>query len=332
VTKPGLPRAWCTPSPGGTALFIGAALAMTAGPAVLAWQVYQSAQPGAVKCALLVVTSLVSGQGLHLLAWVGHEGFHFNLAKNRHLSALLGIFFTAPIALFFTVGENSIHWRHHRFTNRQGDPQIPLYAPLDTFWRRLLLARTHTEWLYIRNTLRMAFGSLAVRASFSPDVMRRYAQLNVAVSLVWLLVYVGLAVAVPEILLVWLVPAHAAAFLVSSLRPYAEHAGTDAQEFRVARTRSSPWVSAFYFFNNYHLEHHLYPNVPCYRLPRVHRLLKEQGFYARSGAHVVNTVRGALAVAGSAAPYPQEAAESGDFDSGDEAWTQNYVNSTGTRA
>ena len=28
---------------------------------------------------------------------------------------------------------------------------------------------------------------------------------------------------------------------------------------------------------NYHLEHHLYPAVPHYRLPRLHRLLADQG-------------------------------------------------------
>jgi fatty acid desaturase len=30
---------------------------------------------------------------------------------------------------------------------------------------------------------------------------------------------------------------------------------------------------------NYHLEHHLLPTVPPYRLPALHRLLRERGFY-----------------------------------------------------
>ena len=30
---------------------------------------------------------------------------------------------------------------------------------------------------------------------------------------------------------------------------------------------------------NFHLEHHLYPRVPCWRLPALHRWLKEQGVY-----------------------------------------------------
>jgi fatty acid desaturase len=31
---------------------------------------------------------------------------------------------------------------------------------------------------------------------------------------------------------------------------------------------------------NYHIEHHFLPSVPNYRLPALHRLLRERGFYA----------------------------------------------------
>jgi fatty acid desaturase len=30
---------------------------------------------------------------------------------------------------------------------------------------------------------------------------------------------------------------------------------------------------------NFHIEHHLMPSVPCWRLPGLHRLLVERGFY-----------------------------------------------------
>jgi fatty acid desaturase len=41
----------------------------------------------------------------------------------------------------------------------------------------------------------------------------------------------------------------------------------------------------FLFFGaNYHLEHHAYPGVPCYRLPRLHRYLASLGTYDRVNA------------------------------------------------
>jgi len=30
---------------------------------------------------------------------------------------------------------------------------------------------------------------------------------------------------------------------------------------------------------NYHLEHHLYPRVPCWRLPALHRWLRDTDWY-----------------------------------------------------
>jgi beta-carotene hydroxylase len=72
---------------------------------------------------------------------------------------------------------------------------------------------------------------------------------------------------------------HLLGFMYTGLRPYVEHAGTVPGPFRDARTRTSPFFSILYFFNNYHLEHHLYPWVPCYRLPAVHRYLERLGYF-----------------------------------------------------
>jgi hypothetical protein len=49
------------------------------------------------------------------------------------------------------------------------------------------------------------------------------------------------------------------------------------------------WVGRFLLFPhhvNYHLEHHLYPAVPHYNLPALHRALAEKG--ALQGAEVRN--------------------------------------------
>lgn len=69
-----------------------------------------------------------------------------------------------------------------------------------------------------------------------------------------------------------------------------------------ARTRTSPFFTALFLGTNYHLEHHLYPSVPCYRLPRVHRILQEQGLL--SEAHVETTIRGAYRHATAMSQYP----------------------------
>jgi fatty acid desaturase len=35
----------------------------------------------------------------------------------------------------------------------------------------------------------------------------------------------------------------------------------------------NPVISFFYWNMNYHVEHHMYPGVPCYNLPNLHKLI-----------------------------------------------------------
>jgi fatty acid desaturase len=50
----------------------------------------------------------------------------------------------------------------------------------------------------------------------------------------------------------------------------------DVPDFRLCcRTFTlNPVVQFLYWHMNYHIEHHMYAAVPCYRLGRLHRLIK----------------------------------------------------------
>ena len=55
--------------------------------------------------------------------------------------------------------------------------------------------------------------------------------------------------------------------------------------FTSARTVVSNKFVSFFMCNlNYHLEHHLFPGVPCYNLPKVHALLSNT--YRQTGSSV----------------------------------------------
>ncbi|MFQ5701598.1 MAG: fatty acid desaturase family protein [Acidobacteriota bacterium] len=53
--------------------------------------------------------------------------------------------------------------------------------------------------------------------------------------------------------------------------------------------RSSLFWNFAFLWSNFHLEHHYFPRVPFYNLPRLHRLLKP--FYAREGMRPVGYAR-----------------------------------------
>jgi len=66
-------------------------------------------------------------------------------------------------------------------------------------------------------------------------------------------------------------------YVLTCMRAYMEHAGTVPGQFHDSRSYTSPLYTLLFFGGNYHLEHHLYPAVPSYRLPALHRHLASLG-------------------------------------------------------
>ncbi len=73
---------------------------------------------------------------------------------------------------------------------------------------------------------------------------------------------------------------------IANLRGIAEHGmTTGGNEMTDTRTVATNPVLSFLMCNiNYHIEHHLYPGVPWYNLPKVHKLLQEE--YQSAGSSV----------------------------------------------
>jgi fatty acid desaturase len=128
--------------------------------------------------------------------------------------------------------------------------------------------------------------------------------LNIALSAAWVGVYAWIAYQAPAAGTAAIAVPHLFGILYTGLRSYVEHAGTGTGLFQDSRTRISPFFSLVYFFNNYHLEHHLYPYVPCYRLPRVHAFLSARGYYAAAHSFVERGVWRNYAYATGRFQYP----------------------------
>jgi fatty acid desaturase len=87
--------------------------------------------------------------------------------------------------------------------------------------------------------------------------------------------------------LMWLLPMATWLPLVSRLRNIAEHAlidqnGTDP--LRHARTTRANGLERLFiapYWVNYHCEHHMFTQIPCWNLPRAHALLKAKGVVDR---------------------------------------------------
>jgi len=90
--------------------------------------------------------------------------------------------------------------------------------------------------------------------------------------------------------------------LVTRLRNIAEHAvvNTTDDPFTHARTTHANFLERLFiapYWVHYHAEHHVFMHLPCYNLPRAHRLLMQKGYGER-----MQIAPGYLAVLNQAAP------------------------------
>jgi beta-carotene hydroxylase len=304
--RPNIPRALYEPSLAGSGAFVLSGLVCFVGFGLLASYVAALDVALWLRIAILVPVLLLASNGAHLLGIAGHEGVHLNLHTNKYVSAVVGCFFSA-MSGFPAIGHGVAHWSHHRYTNQAGDPDVGLYPPFRSFWRRFLLARSAGQRSHLVNLFALACGwplGFHHKLPFTALEQRRLAGLNIGFLVFWFGLYALLAfhrplVAVMAVLLPLIIT-----LPITGLRGYIEHAGTGVGPFRDSRSYVSPLFTALLFGNNFYLEHHLYPGVPCYRLPELHRLLEAEGYFKRHGAAVESTVLGTLRHTTSRSQYP----------------------------
>ncbi|MCW5892025.1 MAG: fatty acid desaturase [bacterium] len=304
--RPRLPAQLVAPSFPLALAVVGTSVGVFVAGGVLATWASGAALPLALRVVLVAAGVLVAAHGAHLCGFVGHEGIHLNLHPNRWVSVVLGTFVSAMTS-FSAIGYGIAHWNHHRFTNQGSDPDAQLYAPLRTFWSRFLRARVNGNRSHQRNMIRMALGkplALGYKLPFSARAQRRLAWMNVAMLALWLATYAAIAVVAPRFVIFGVVLPILVLVPMSGLRGYLEHAGTRVGPFRDTRSYAAPFYTALFLGNNFHLEHHLYPGVPCYRLPAVHRFLRAEGWFAHWQSPIETTVWGALRHTTAASQYP----------------------------
>lgn len=238
-----------------------------------------------MACATLL---LISAQGYQLLGFVGHEGFHFNLHSNRTVSALLGIIFSSATLVFYQTGVSLDHLNHHRFVNTEQDPDLELFGQFKTTRARIFRSRLKANITFFLYTLKLALGKpIELDMSLAPFSLRTYQKMalfNFACAWAW----IGIYIAIFYISGLWLVLCVVLPLIIanfySAIRPYLEHNQTGIERHNNARSRTHWLFTLFYAGNNFHFEHHLYPSVCCFNLPKVHRLLIAKGWISPSAS------------------------------------------------
>lgn len=286
IKRPAIPVELYHPSILGMLGFISYAFLMFVGAGVAGYLVMTNVESTQLMVALLLPCIIVGGLGAHLLGWMGHDGTHLSLHPNKYVSVTLGLFFSAMLVTYMEMGFAFEHWNHHRYCNKSKDPDIKVLSGLKTWWQRILFTRIVYNLNYAKILFRVLMKKplgFHYKLPFKDPALRAFCWLNLAFSLFWLGVYVALTIYDWRIFPFCVLAPTLVGLVLSGSQSYIDHAGTESDALWAnSRTRISAIATALWFGGNYHLEHHLYPGVPAYRLPKVHRILREQGLIEKA--------------------------------------------------
>jgi fatty acid desaturase len=223
------------------------------------------------------------------LAILMHEAAHGGLHPNLKVNDWVGEWLcAAPMGA--TLGKyRPYHLTHHKYAQQAEDPDLILSAPFPT--TRASLRRKIVRDLTGQTFFKQRFGALLGQLRGSPGDQPKGAIFagEVARQGPFLLWNLGLLIVLSAMglwwawLALWIVPMATWFPLVTRLRNIAEHALVAKDEpdpFRHARTTRASWIERALiapYYVNFHAEHHLFMHMPCWNLPKAHRLLENKG-------------------------------------------------------
>ena len=289
------------------------ALAIAFDWAVIIAAIAVSQWAGNILVYLLSVA--VIGGRMHGFGVLLHEFAHYRfIDKRKELSDwVCDLLLSWPILT--TIGAyRRNHLAHHRYTNTDKDPDWVIKLGNRKFifpqsWQHGVL--TMLSYLLVVGSIIDVF-SIARRLGAMEQQPLSYRLARLGFYIAWVQIFT-LTGTWMGFLLYWAVPYLTTFFLLMHIRSVAEHFGSMDYSHELGGTRSVIpfyWERAFFAPHNvnHHLEHHLYPSVPFYNLPALHRALMQNPAYVarahNTRGYTVGLVRETLS---GAHPFPIKA-------------------------
>ena len=246
--------------------------------------------PFTIPLAVMIIGARQLGLGI-----LQHDAAHSALHSDAKINEWVGEWLCGGGVARY----RKYHLQHHKFAQQSEDPDLVLSAPFpitrESFRRKVIRDLTGQTWFKQRFGLLQY--NLKTRAKGAPVLpilgaeivrQRRFLIVNaiaiagftvagLLVGRVWWWGWFAL----------WLLPRATWFQLVTRLRNIAEHALVAKDEpdpLHHARTTMANFVERALiapYYVNYHCEHHMFMHLPCYQLPRVHRMLDKKGVLPR---------------------------------------------------
>ena len=240
--------------------------------------------PITIPLAIVIIGGRQLGLGI-----LNHDAAHGALHKNAQVNDWVG----KKLLGGGLDTYRKTHLQHHKFAQQREDPDLKLSAPFPI--TPTSLARKIRRDLTGQTYFQARFGGTVKRLSarkpgekLAPlvwaELVRHRSQITQAVLFT--------AIGAPfgywwAWWVLWLLPSMTWRQMITRFRSIAEHSLVAVDEpdpLKHARTTKANLVERALvapYYVNYHCEHHMFMHIPCYQLPRAHRLLKAKGYHLR---------------------------------------------------
>jgi len=223
----------------------------------------------------------------HGMSVLMHDAAHGVLFKTKFLNEWVGTYLLGAPYGGDMASYRKYHLKHHKYAQSERDPDLPLSAKFPTspasLRRKFLRDISGLTFLRIKiASLKMRFGNHAqIDGADAFKKTSPWPTLITNVILFGVLATLGKWWVYP---LLWLLPLGTLFFAIIRLRNIAEHGMTtfDDNPLTHARTTRTHLLSRIFispYWVNYHIEHHAYMYVPCYRLKALHHEMGQAGHY-----------------------------------------------------
>lgn len=251
-----------------------------------------------VLTAILAVF-ILGGQQL-ACSVIMHDASHKSLFKTSWMNDFFGKWFGGYPVLSDLLRYRPYHVKHHVHTGLEDDPDTNLTAGYPAGKKSLLrkIGRDLSGITGVKTTIAvfmMHLGYLEFDQGNNPQKIDQSdrsmsAFLSTAFQnlkgpiLSNIILFLLLSLVDPRLYFLWLIAYFTTFQFCVRVRSIAEHSMVDEPHNPYVNTRTTyaNWLEKMLFAPlnvNYHLEHHMLMGVPCYNLPKMHRLIKAEGFY-----------------------------------------------------
>jgi len=263
---------------------------------------------------LYIPSVMIIGSRFHALFIVMHDGAHYRVSKIRWLNEFITQVLIC-IPLFANLRDwRRAHFAHHRNPNTNEDPDLvirfgnPEYILPKKVKDFIVVLTSHMFGLKMIKTLFSPYMKIKDKlfyfgTSFMSPVMAAppvdkshiayYSKIEKFIIIMTYFICLGVIVYLKVFtmfLLFWVLPMILWTHFISKLRSFSEHGGLDNsslyQRSRTLYTTLLDKTILGYAWNvGLHLDHHLFPGVPSYRLKKLHNIIKQLSPY-KEHAHI----------------------------------------------